>query len=458
MSQSSWTATLTFALFAGGLGAQQAARSLPPPSPEFKVYYGRRPAQETDYKVARWGPRGLPSPALALRAARAIPVEGPPIEDAVLLCRNGKIEALGRAGEVTIPSGYETIELGDYWLVPGFVDLHCHSASPSSDINDMVHQTNPEFRTMDLITLDHERSKLALAGGVTTVLYIPGSGTNMGGFGTLTKLHGDPREALVRFPGCLKIAQAGNPERRSGDLGTTPLGMNQGLRFTLERGRDYCKAWEAFEAGKGPKPEFKPDLEYLRGLFLNEYPVAVHTQIYQVMLATLTELRGEFGLWTIVVHGCFDAYRLSGKALELGVPICSGPRSYHFDRATSVIMPQAPGFYWGGIYGFQAPSAGVGRNGIAVNTDSPVVAQEELQLQCSMAVRLGMPDDVGLRALTINPARFVGVDHRLGSLEVGKDADVVAWSGDPIDPRSHVQMTVVNGRIAYRRDPKRPRF
>ena len=76
----------------------------------------------------------------------------------------------------------------------------------------------------------------------------------------------------------------------------------------------------------------------------------------------------------------------------------------------------------------------------------------------AMAVRLGLPDDVGMLALTINPARFVGIENRVGSLEVGKDADLVFWSGDPIDPRNHVETTVVNGNIAYRRDARRPRF
>jgi imidazolonepropionase-like amidohydrolase len=442
-----------------------AAAPLAAQEPSMQVHFGNRPKE---YKVAILGPDRVASPAYAFKARKLLPIEGDPIDDGIVLTKDGKIVAIGKASETAIPAGFEVVDLGDTWCVPGLVEVHCHIAGKSSDINDMVHQTNPEMRTLDLVTMDHEQMKDALAGGVTTVNYIPGSGTNMGGFGTLTKTWGhSPQEALVRFPGCLKIAQAGNPERHSGDLGMTPMGMNQGLRFTLERGRAYYQAWEDFDAGKGPKPELAPGLEYLRGLFRHEYPVCVHTQIYQVVLQTIRQLRHEFGLWAVIVHGEFDAYRLSEFAADSGVPVASGPREYHFDSGRgwgahtdrpSSFAGLAVRWYEGGQYGFRKKQRGLGVDGIGVNTDSPVVPQHELSLQCAMAVRLGLPDTVGIRALTINPARFMGVDHRVGSLVVGKDADLGFWSGDPIDPRSYVEATVVNGNLAYRRSPTRPRF
>ena len=441
-----------------GLWLGQGGGAQEPQRYSMQIHFGNRPREEKDCKVAKWGPRGLPSKALAFRAAKIVTCEGDPIDDGVLLCKDGLIQAVGRHGAVTIPADYELHDVGEFWLVPGFVDLHCHIAENGSDINDMVHPTNPEMRTLDLITLEHARIKNGLAGGVTSVLFIPGSGTNMGGFGTLTKTHGDPNSALIRFPGSLKIAQAGNPERMSGDLGMTRMGMNQGLRFTLERGRNYWKAWEDFDAGKGPKPEFKADLEYLRGLFRHEYPVSVHTQIYQVVLQTFRQLRLEFGLWVFVDHGEFDAYRMSGFAADIGVPIVAGPRSYHFDRAQSRFLGLAESWYGKGLKGWREEVHGVGRDGIAVNTDSPVVPQEQLTLQCAIGVRLGLPDEVGIRALTINPARIAGIDHRTGSLKAGKDADFGVWSGDPIDPRNYAQTMVVNGKVAYARDPKRPRW
>ncbi len=425
-----------------------------------QVYYGNRPRTEAAHKVATWGPLKVPSPAYAFRAARVLPIEGAPIEHGIVLSKDGDIVAVGKASEVVVPDGYEIVDCGDAWLFPGLVDLHNHISGPSQgDINDTVHPTNPEFRTVDLITMDHRAMRLALAGGVTSALYIPGSGSNMGGFGTLTKLAGrSPEEALIRFPGSLKIAQAGNPERGSGDLGAGVIGMNQGLRFTLQRGYEYWKAWEDFDQGLHKQPEYRADLHYLRGLFRHEYPISVHTQIYQVVLQTIRQLRLEFGLWTFVDHGEFDAYRMSDFAAESGVAIVTGPRNYHFDNNTCEFIGLAAAWTKGGQHGWRTPVRGVGRDGIGFNTDSPVVPQEQLPMQAAIAVRLGLADDVAIRALTINPARIAGIDHRVGSLTAGKDADLVAWSGDPIDPRSHVKMTVVNGRIVYRRNPDRPLF
>ena len=441
---------------------QQATPASAPkkPPPQFELWHPRRPATEKDYQVAKWGPRGLPSPGYAFRAAKVLPITAAPILDGIVVTKNGLIEAVGSAADVKVPAGYELVDCGDAILLPGFVEMHCHIASESFDLNDTVHATNPEFRTLDLIGMEHDQIRTARAGGISTALYIPGSGSNMGGFGTLTKTWANsPEEALVRFPGSLKIAQAGNPERGSGDLGTDMMGMTEGIRMTLLDGKRYWQQHEAWQQGRGEKPKFNPTLELLRGLFRQEFPVSVHTQIYQVVLTTLQQLRHELGLWTVVVHGEFDAYRLSGNALAAGMAVAAGPRNYHFDRATSRFLGLAQVWHDGGkYYSWLDPVPGLGRDGVGLNTDSPVVPEEQLPLQGAIAVRLGLPHEVALRALTINNATFAGIEHRVGSLEVGKDADLGIWSGDPIDPRSHVELMVINGTICYRRDSKRPVF
>lgn len=428
-----------------------------PPAPAFQMWNPRTPKSEAEHKVAKWGPRNLPSPGYAFFANKILPVTSAPIFDGVIITKNGTIEAIGKRSEVAVPSGYERIECGDSVIIPGFVETHCHIASPSFDLNDTVHPTNPEFRTLDLISMEHDQIKVAVAGGVSTALYIPGSGSNMGGFGTLTKTWGNsPEEALVRFPGSLKIAQAGNPERGSGDLGSGMMGMSEGIRMTLLDGKVYYDQMLAFEAGKGPKPKFNQTLELISGLFRHEYPLSVHTQIYQVVLQTLQELRLELGIWTVIVHGTFDGFRLSEDLLAAGLPVSGGPRCYHYDRKSGVFEGVLANYSKGGLMGWRSPVYGLGRDGVGVNTDSPVVAQEQLQLQAAMGVRMGWPHEWALRGLTINNARFFGIDHRVGSLEVGKDADIGIWSGDPIDPRNHVRKMVINGTICYTRDPNRP--
>lgn len=449
-----WFVTAALCWLSGGAPAQQPRAAEPQEVAPFRIDYGNRPV-EKDCKVAKWGPTTFASPDYALKAAKILPVTTPPIADGVILVHQGKITAIGREGEIEIPEGYEVVDCGDGWLLPGLIDLHCHIAGNGFDLNDVVHPTNPEFRTVDLVGLHHDQIKHALQGGVTTVLYIPGSGSNMGGFGTLTKTAGrSVEEALVRFPGSLKVAQAGNPERGAGDMGTGRIGMNWGLRQTFTRGRDYYQAWEDYDKGlHKEKPKFDPNLEYLRGLFRHEYPVSVHTQIYQVCLETLRELHDEFGFWVFIDHGTFDAFRMSGEARKRGVPVCNGPRQYYLDRDTGAILGCAAGWALGGQHGWPKPVLGVGRDGIAINTDSPVVPQEEVTVQAAMAVRLGLPDEWALRGLTINPARFVGCDHRVGSLETGKDADIVLWTGDPLDPRHSVRKVMVNGSFYYDCDP-----
>ncbi|PIE22562.1 MAG: hypothetical protein CSA62_11945 [Planctomycetota bacterium] len=426
----------------------------------FRVNYGRRPAID-QHKVAKWGPTEFESPDYAIYAHKILPIATAPIHDGVVLISKGKIIAVGKRGHVEVPEGFEKVDVGDGWLLPGFIDLHSHIAGKTWDLNDMVHQTNPELRTLDLVGMHHDLMARALLGGVTSLLYIPGSGTNMSGFGTLTKTAGrSAEEALIRFPGSLKVAQAGNPERRSGDMGFGRTGMNWGLRATLNRARKYYLKWEDYYAGKRQKPELDPSLEYLRGLFRCEYPISVHTQVYQVCLQTMRQLRDEFGLWIFVDHGTFNAYRLAGEATKRGVPICLGPRQFMLDNVTGEMRGLAS--YWarGGFLGGDKPVVGVGEFGIAINTDSPVVPLEQLPLQAAMAVRLGLPARWALRGLTLNPARFIGIEHRVGSIEAGKDADLVVWTGDPLDPRCHVRRVMVNGcfYVDHDADPKSRRY
>jgi imidazolonepropionase-like amidohydrolase len=385
---------------------------------------------------------------LALVGGKVLPcAEGAgAIDPGVVLVSDGAIEAVGPLGALAVPDAYARIDTTGRWVVPGFVDFHSHIAG--GDLNDMVHPANPELRNLDNVDPDNESLRDARAGGVTTVLFIPGSGTNMSGFGTLLKTAGKSlEEMLVRFPGALKIAQAGNPERRAGDIGAGRMGMNWLIRETLRRGREYAAAWSRYERGESAEPpRLDPALENMRGLFAREFPVAVHTQIFQVVQSTRRIVHDEMGLWTVIDHSTFDGYKNAPDFAERGMAVVCGPRNFWLDRDEGRFVGIAAGWLEGGV------------REIGINTDAPVVAQEELSTQAAMNARFGFPVEAALRALTIVPARAAGIADRVGSIEPGKDADLVVWTGNPIDPRSWVALTLVEGRVAYDARDGRRRF
>jgi imidazolonepropionase-like amidohydrolase len=331
--------------------------------------------------------------------------------------------------------------------MPGLVDAHSHVGG-TGDINEMVYQTNPELRVLDVIRPNNDQLKTAVAGGVTTITFIPGSGTNMGGWGALMKTGpGKPEDVIVRFPGVLKIAQAGNPERRGGEVGSGVMGMNHVIREQLRAGMGYVKDWDDYEAGRrADKPTTNLRLEYFKPLFRRQIPVVVHTQGYQVVMATLRILHDEMNLKVVIDHGEFDSYLLSDEITKRGIPVMAGPRGFRFDRAD------------GQIKGLVAEFSKRGVKALGVNTDAPVVPEEELFFQATMAVRMGWTEEAALRGLTIEPAKALMVDLRVGSLEVGKDADVVVTTGPIIDPRAYVTQVYIDGAVAYDVTKDRRRF
>lgn len=385
--------------------------------------------------------KAAPSAVTAIVHGRTFPVTSAPIDDGVVLIRGKTILAVGAYGDVAIPADAKIVDATGMVVVPGFIELHNHTGVNLGELNDTVFQTNPEFRVVDHVQFRTAPMRAAVAGGCTTLLCIPGSGSNMGGFGVVMKSWGkSPEDVVVRFPGALKVAQAGNPERGAGEVGAGRMGMNYVIRQTLEEARTYHRAWEAFEAGKTKTaPQKNLRYEYLRGLFRKEYPIAVHTQWFQVVQSTIRILKTEFDLDPFVDHGEWEGYMNVPSLVKLKIPAALGPREYDYDMKQAKFLGIAASYYWSGL----------GADDIGVNTDSPVIPQEELPYQVAMAIRLGLPEDVALKAVTINAARMIKLDKRLGSLEPGKDADVAIWTGDPFDPRRRTQVVIIDGEIAY---------
>ena len=377
------------------------------------------------------------APAWLLRAGKVLPIDAPPIDDGEVLVRGGKITAVGR--NLDAPEDAVIVDLPGQFLVPGFVELHCH-VGVDGGINDSQLPHNMDMRTLDLVLQRSPELRAAVEAGVTTALIIPGSGSTIGGLGTLVKTAGDDFALrLIRFPGALKIAlhaRGGNPVRRAGDLGSTRLGLHHMLKVVLEEARDYHVAWTEFEAGQGPKPELNARLDPLRGLFRREFPVILHAYGQNDTMTAVRILRWRLEVPIVISHGVYDSFKIGDVLARTGVPMNIGPRQFEFDE--SRFVGNAAELHQAGVP-------------VSICTDAPVVAQDQLPLQAAMAVRLGLPDESALRGLTLEPARAIGIGDRVGSITPGKDADLAAFPGDPLDPRYAPSLVMVDGVIVVDR-------
>lgn len=397
------------------------------------------------------GEKGGPGLALRTQKALTVPLEGRQfLDDALILVKDGIIVGLGPARTTPVPAGFEVKDLGRQWVMPGMIDLHSHIGG-TFDINEMVYLVNPGLQVSTSVVPANPALEKALASGVTTVLFIPGSGVNVGGQGVLIKTGLDKYEdALVRDPGSMKLAQAGNPEGWA--IGVGRSFMNWNTRDMFERGMLYAQQWREFEEGRGPKPVENFDLQIFRDLLDKQTQISTHTQIYQVVLSTLTMVRKGFGIDVYIDHGEMAGYKLAAFAQELGVQAILGPRV--------VEVPTRQFIQWTGsnpeaLLGIAAEYQKAGHKRVGFNTDAPVIPGEELSLQATMGVRYGFDDSNAdsVRGLTIIPAVTAGIDKKVGSLEVGKEADIVVVTGDPVDQRNSVEMVFIGGRRVY--DTKR---
>ena len=385
------------------------------------------------------------APGLALRARKALLAtqEGPGVVDhAVVLVRDGRIEAIGPASELEVPAGYVVEDLGDAWVMPGMIDLHSHVGG-TGDINDMVLQTNEGLRVSTAVVPENPNLQRLLAAGVTTVLFIPGSGTNIGGQGILIKTGLDTFEAMrIRDPGSLKIAQGDNPTRWGYGMGRMMMAFH--IRAAVNKGLAHARA--KAEGGDPVTARGSEGIQYevFEELLAKRTQISTHTQVYHLVLLSIMLLKGELGLDVYIDHGEWGAFRLAPIAQEMGVAAICGPRiidTFASSRSdTDGKVMSVPGEY-----------QKRGLELVGFNTDAPVVPGEELPTQAAMGVRYGMDNSAlqHVEGLTIVPAIVAGIDARVGSLEAGKDADVVVLGGDPADPRSAVERVYIEGRLVY---------
>lgn len=383
---------------------------------------------------------------LAITNARVVPIEAEPFTGTVVV-EAGTITALGP--DITVPDGAEVVDAGGRWVLPGLIDAHVHlgvweegEGWAGQDTNEMTDPVMAAARALDAINPREIGFDDALGGGITSVNVNPGSGNPIGGLTVALKTYGRVVDEMVlRSPSGLKAALGENPKRVYGEQKKTPstrLGVALVLRKAFTDARNYLE-----RTAKSTK-----DGEYAEGHLVNQALVQVLNREIPWRqhchraddIATAIRIAEEFGYQLVLDHGT-ESYLIADLVAAKDVPVLYGPlivsRSKVEVRERTAAAP--------GIL----DRAGVK---VSIITDHPVVPIDHLITQVAMAVKEGMDRDAALRAVTINPAEVMGVADRVGSLAVGKDADLVLWSGDPIDLQSRALRVWVDGREVYSYD------
>jgi imidazolonepropionase-like amidohydrolase len=382
--------------------------------------------------------------SVAITHGRVIPITSEPIE-------------IG--ANVAVPAGIPVVDAVGAWVLPGFIEAHGHvgvheeaEGWAGQDTNEMTDPVTAQVRALDAINPADLGFRDAISGGVLAVNVNPGSGNPIGGQTVALKCWGRTVDEMVlRQPSGMKSALGENPKRVYGEQKKTPstrLGVAAVIRSAFVDAANYAQRLESEQ--RKPEDERKPvdrdlKLEALGRVLRREIPWRQHCHRADD-IATAIRIADEFGYNLVIDHGT-EAHLLADIIAAKGIPVIIGPlltsRSKVELRNRSLANPG------------RLASAGVT---IAITTDHPVVPIYLLCYQAALAVKEGLDRDTALRALTINPARIAGIDDRIGSIEAGKDGDLVIWSGDPLDVLSRVRQSFCNGVEIYSYSDGEPRF
>jgi len=386
---------------------------------------------------------------VAIVGGRVVPISGAPLDSGTVLVTGGKITAVG--SDLHIPDDATVIDAAGRWVLPGFIEAHGHvgvheegEGWAGSDSNELTEPVTAQVRALDAINPADLGFRDAVSGGVLAVNVNPGSGNPIGGQTAALKCWGRTvDEMLLKAPAGMKSALGENPKRVYGERKESPstrLGTAAVIRGALVDAANYLAKLDAEQRKpEGERKHIDRDLklEALGRVLRREIPWRQHCHRADD-IATALRLAEEFGYRLVIDHGT-EAHLLAGILAAKDIPVIIGPlftsRSKVELRNRSLDNPG------------KLASAGVT---IAITTDHPVVPINFLAHQAALSVKHGLDRDTALRALTINPARIVGIDDRLGSIEPGKDADLVIWSGDPLDVLSRVTLALMNGTEIYR--------
>lgn len=376
-------------------------------------------------------------------------MDGEDIKNGQIIIEDGKIKAIGN--NLIIPNDAEVIDAEGLLVTPGLIDGHCHIGLweegigfEGDDGNEAVEPITPHLRAIDGINPMDQGFQDAIEGGVTCAVTGPGSANVIGGSFAAIKTYGKKiDDMIIKDPVAMKIAFGENPKRVYDEQHKSPvtrMAIAALLRETLFEAKKYMEDLDASKEDPDLKPDFDIKLHSMLPVLKKEIPLKAHAHRADDIFTAL-RIAKEFDL-DITLDHCTEGHLIVEELKAAGKPCLIGPT---FGSRTKVELRNKS---------FETPKiltdAGIKT---AIITDSNVIPIQHLPMCAGMAVKAGLSEDEAWRSITINPAEITGIDDKVGSLKVGKDADIAIFKGNPLlDVDYETVITIIDGKIAYRNE------
>ncbi len=401
-----------------------------------------------------------PSPKILIKNGTLLTGTGVLLEKSSVLIENNRIVSVGSDIDET---GATVIDAEGKWITPGIIDIHSHmgvypapSLRSNSDGNEATSPTTPDVWAEHSVWTQDPQYTLALKGGITTFHVLPGSANLIGGRGVTLKNIRSVTVQGMKFPNAphsLKMACGENPKRVYGNRNTEPstrMGNVAGYRKSWIKAKAYQKRLEEYESKseEAKELEYAPsrdlELETLVGVLKGEILIQNHCYRGEEM-AIMLDIAKEFGYKVTTFHHAIEAYKVADILAEQGVCSAMWADWWGFKH-------EAYDMVWENV---AIVDQAVNATGCAIVHSDSAVGIQHLNQEASKALAAGRRSGLdidkarAIQWITLNAAKGLGIEDRVGSLEVGKMADVVIWSGDPFSVYSTVEKVFIDGHIKY---------
>ena len=418
---------------------------------EYRGEGGPRPSLGEDVALAKKRltlPDGLePASSLAIKAGTIFPISGPAFSDGVILIENGKIKSIGR--DIPIPAGVPVVDAGEFTVMPGLVSARSHVGITSnwrmqSSVNEPSKSVVPELEVKHAVEPQAPLFTFARELGITSVMVTPGDRNVMGGQGAVLKTEGSVVDKMIIKDRAVMVFGVGASAKRKDQMPSTRMGIAALLRETLVKAAEYRSTLEKYEKEKkGKEPQRDLSLEALLPVLRGEMPVLIHCERRDDILTAL-RLADEFKL-KVVLDGATDAYKVVAELKKRGIAVvledifrgAGNIEDRGFNPQNAALLAKA------GILVAFRPAEG------SWYVPGAGEAGGDLLETAAFAFKNGLPEVDALRAVTINAARIAGMDTRIGSLEPGKDADLLILRGHPFATGSVPEAVFIDGKPVF---------